>query len=396
MRIVPIVATILAGSLPACTDPAESARGDDPQRSAHPGEVRYEVAHLGTLGGMSRGNVINNRGWVAGYSQEGDFRRAILWRDAVPLDLGSLAGPAGNSSVPWPGLNQTGMVVGITETGEADELGQAWSCRSFFPVGTPSGRQCVGFWWDGDEMRPLPTLGGGNGFAASVNNRGQVVGWAETDVVDDPTCTAPQRRQFRAVLWEPRKGRVQELPPLPGDSASAATAINQAGRVVGISGDCDVAVGNTTARHAVIWTDAVPARLPTLGGGAWHTPMDINDSGEIAGFSLGPDGLRAVYWDREGGITDLGTLDGDPSSQAHGINARGQVVGVSGGTQTVGSRAFLWEGGELINLNSLVLPGYGGILRDARHINDAGVITGAAQDADGRIVTFVATPVRAP
>jgi len=44
--------------------------------------------------------------------------------------------------------------------------------------------------------------------------------------------------------------------------------------------------------------------------------------------------------------------------------------------------------------HSLVVPGYTGLLVDARKINDDGTITGSALDADtGDLVTFVATPV---
>jgi probable HAF family extracellular repeat protein len=355
---------------------------------------RYVVTHLEALGtASSRGNGISNRGLVAGFSHpgQGEVVRATLWRDGVVHDLGTLGGDDSNSSVAWAGVNEQGWVVGITETGEPDELGQPWSCRSFFPSGTPSGRRCVGFLWDGSEMTALPALGGGNSYAAGLNNRGQVVGWAETDILDD-TCRDGQVRQFRAVVWEPRKGTTTELPPLPGDSASAATAINASGRVVGISGECDQAVGRRTALHAVVWEGGTPRRLPTLDGELWHTPTAINARGEIAGFSLSGEGFRAVFWDRDGEITNLGTLDGDAASQAGGINARGHVVGVSHGGDA-GSRAFLWRGDELHDLNELA-PEYHGVLLDARSINDAGVITGWALDPEtGQIVTFVATPV---
>ena len=75
-----------------------------------------------------------------------------------------------------------------------------------------------------------------------------------------------------------------------------------------------------------------------------------------------------------------------------GINASGQVVGVSFGG-TGGTRAFFWEGGELHNLNDLVAPGYTGVLVDARHISDSGEITGSARDHTGATVPFVARPV---
>src|SRR6478672_8680399 len=177
-------------------------------------------------------------------------------------------------------------------------------------------------------MRELPTLGGNHGFATGVNNRSQIVGWAETPV-HDPTCTDKQVLQFRAVLWEPKTGstgkiKTRELPPLLGDSASAATAINDNGQAVGISGDCDQAVGRFSARHAVLWDrNGKPSEIPNLGGVTWHTPMDINGAAKAK---------------------DLGTLDDDPLSEAFAINSHGQVVGISFGGAS-GARAFLWQNG---------------------------------------------------
>ena len=49
-------------------------------------------------------------------------------------------------------------------------------------------------------------------------------------------------------------------------------------------------------------------------------------------------------------MTDLGTLSGDTISEALGINDLGQVVGYSGG------RGFLYSGGTMVDLNSLVDP----------------------------------------
>jgi probable HAF family extracellular repeat protein len=367
----------------------------------------YRVDKLPSLGGtLSRGMAINDRGWVAGWSNRPDgSRHAALWKDGTITDLLTLGGPS--STVPWPGLNDDGMVVGISHTAEIDPLDEDWSCEAggFLPGST--NLVCRGFVWSGGEMRELPTLGGHHGFAAGVNQRGQVVGWAETPV-HDPTCVGAQQLQFRAVLWEPKKNQIKtrELAPFPGDSTSAATAINDRGDAVGISGDCDQAVGRFRARHAVLWNkNGKVTAIPGLGGVTWHTPMDIDESGDVVGFSNpagpgDPEGefiAHAFLWKR-GATTseDLGTLPGDLFSEAFAINARGQVVGVSFGGAN-GSRAVLWENGVMTNLNDLVPSGTLDVLLSGQDIDDDGRITGRVRDAaTGETLAFVATPNGCP
>src|SRR5437762_2468985 len=83
----------------------------------------YRVANLPSLGGtISRGNSINDRGWVAGYSNlaGNQSRHAIAWVDGVESDLGTLGGP--NSSVAWPVKNDRGLLAGIAQTAAPDPL----------------------------------------------------------------------------------------------------------------------------------------------------------------------------------------------------------------------------------------------------------------------------------
>lgn len=363
----------------------------------------YTVAKFpASLGGtQSRGMAISNGGVVVGWSNEfgNGARHAVLWRDGVITDLGTLGHASGlSSTVPWPGMNDNGMVVGISQTDDVDPLDESWSCEEggFFPnAGTDL--VCRGFVWQDGVMQALPALGGTHSFATAVNNRGQVVGWAETPV-HDPTCRPPQVLQFRAAMWESKRGTVVQLPPLPGDATSAATAINQGGQAVGISGDCDIAVGRFSAKHAVLWNHGQVREIPNLGGTTWHTPMDINDSGVVVGFSNpagpgDPEGefiAHAFLWDGGSSATDLGTLDNDLLSEAFALNDRDQVVGVSFGG-SAGSRAFLYQDGIMRNLNDLVDSD--DVLLSAQDINDAGVITGRLRDhVTGETVMFVATP----
>jgi probable HAF family extracellular repeat protein len=356
--------------------------------------TRYSIVALPTLGGTSRGNAINARGFVAGYSILLDgARHAASWENEAVTDLGTLGGP--NSSVAWPGLNNRGTIVGIAETADMDPLAEDWSCSAFF--GSVTHHVCRGFVRTGGVMRALPTLGGINGFATSVNNEGQIVGWSETPV-HDPTCVAPQVLQFRATLWDAKTLAPTELPPLRGDSTSAATGINERGQVIGISGDCGVAVGAFSARHAVLWDHGTVTDLGNFGGQAWNTPMDINAAGDIVGFSDLPgdeDGNsreHAFLWTRKDGMRDLGTLPGDLTSEASGINSRRQIVGISCGAVTC--RAVIWLNNEIFPLDSLTNLAPGDNLGAAQDINDAGQITGRINQAStGKRLAFLATPI---
>ena len=358
----------------------------------------YDVTTLQGLGGAAGANSINDRGWVAGQAnKQGDaVSRAALWVGGpVPIDLGSLGGPDTNSAVAWPVKNSAGVIVGISDTMQDNPLSplqNSFSCWPFFAPGAPTGKVCKGFRWEKGVMTALPAFPGGyNSYATAVNNRGQIVGWAENGVFD-PTCDPDfQTLQFRAVIWGP-KGKMQELPPLPGDSTSAAVAINDLGQVVGISGDCGIAVGGVSAKHAVLWENGVPQRIDDLGGHTWNTPTAINNDGVVVGFSLpldqeGTVNYRAFVWTKEGGINMLDELSGTIRSQALGINDDNQVVGlvrIAG----VGLRAVIWQTptAPVQKLNDLA-PG-APVLIIAGDINNEGKIAGYTGDGVG----FLAVP----
>ncbi len=380
---------------------AGSVHGSDapaPSQASAPA-IQYRVSNLPTLGGAAgTGSSINDLNWVTGLSTlaGNQSQHAALWLHGTAFDLGTLGGA--NSSVLWPVKNDTGLVAGIAQTSTPDPLKENWSCSAFFPAATAVGPTCLGFVWEDGRMQALPTLGGNNGFATGANNLGAVVGWAENSV-HDPTCTPPQVLQFRPVVWEPLTRRAHALAVLPGDTSGAATAINDRGQVAGISGTCDQAVGRYTAAHAVLWDNGTVIDIGNLGDNAWNTPMAIDQRGDIAGFAAlpgsDPDGptLHAFLWTRGGGIRDLGTLPGDAISEALGINNLRQVVGLSCNASGA-CRAFLWQGGVMTDLNTLVAPGYSGVLTDAQDINDRGEITGQASIAStGEVPAFLAVPV---
>lgn len=361
----------------------------------------YTIKSLDSLGGTnSRGNSINNRGWVAGFSSlSATVRHAALWRGDTVTDLGTLGAPERNSAVTWSVKNNNGLVVGISQTNTPMPLGENWSCSAFIAGNSYT---CLGFVWENGSMRPLnPLPGGNNSFATGANNRGEVVGWAENGI-HDPTCVANnQVLQFRPVLWQARNGQISELPRLPGDSSGAATAINNKGQIVGITGDCDQAIGRRTARHAVLWERGRIVDLGNLGADYWNTPTNINERGDVVGFAGTPGDvegniLQAFIWTRRDGIKLLRPLveRGHVHGEAYGINERRQVVGISCDANFLDCRAVIWKNGVAKDLNALKANSFLPRLDQAKDINERGEITGRSVSSTGERNAFLAIPAR--
>ena len=377
----------------------------DPPRPTH-----YRVIDLGTLGGtVSAGNAINNVGWVTGFSNESSgVQLATLWANGAQIPLGTLGGPGSN--VAWPVKNNFGLISGVTENGMHDPLNESFSCPAF---GLVSGNSCVAFAWQQGVMTQLPGLGGNNSIGTGDNDWGQIVGWAE-DNIYDPTCdnTANQFLQFEATLWErdfTGHWHVRELPPYPGDPDGAATAINDLGQAVGISGQCGVAIGAYSAIHALLWENGKPIDLGNLGGHGWNTPGAINNLGVITGFANGPNDVidgqlqfrfLAFIWTREHGMQSLGTLPGingtpDAMSEATDINDRGQIVGVSfADYEFDGPRAFIYQNDAMAPLNSRIGSASANWdISSTGGINDRGEIAAQANVVSDGVVTAVAHAV---
>jgi len=351
---------------------------------------RYAVTDLGALGGTNgSGNGINFEGRVAGAANlPNGNSRAFLSGPGVTYDIGTLGGP--NSSE--GGLNASSQMAVFAETSKTDPLNE-----NFCGFGTSS--ICLAAIWSG-TMTALPTFGGNNSIAYSINNQGQVAGAAETST-KDPTCVSPQVLQFEAALWGPG-GQVQKLPPLPGDTVGAANWVNNYGQVVGSSGTC--ASGGVFpdfgGPHAVMWQNGVPTNLGTLGGAMITLGASINDSGAVVGCAdLASEApgfpfvqIHPFLWTQAAGMQDLGAVGADFSGLPFGINNNGQVVGAS--CDDMGNcRAFVYQNKTMMDLNALIPANSPLYLMFAFVINDAGEIAGQAlQISTGQVHAFVATP----
>ena len=118
----------------------------------------------------------------------------------------------------------------------------------------------------------------------------------------------------------------------------------------------------------------------------------INDAGEAAGYvcSPGDNGSHATLW-KDGKTINLGVTAEFPCSYANGISSRGQVLGALQHCPNNYPRAaFLWENGNLVDLNTLIPPSdlY---LVQAMNANDRGEIAamGALPNGDQHAIVLI-------
>jgi probable HAF family extracellular repeat protein len=357
-------------------------------------QARYKVQDLGVRHpddlGMAMG--LNNYGWSLIMDQLLDPFSVSLSANLVAgtdrisigelnLELGTLGGK--NSSINWNGINDRGEAVGMSETSVPDPNGED-------VCGFGTHLTCLPFLWKNGVMIGLPTVGGNNGQASAINNRGQVAGYAENGIVDS-TCPPgiTNNRIDLPVLWD--KGKAQALPTIGSDPDGVAFGINNQGLAVGYSGTC------TAANYGVVWENGTATALPDLGDpGA--IAYAINSHGQIVGQAVNSDGTPlAALW-QNNTATSLGPLlPGDVASFATSINNRGQVVGSSFNSENSWSRGLIWQNGVTIDLNTLFPASSHLFVISASNINDRGQIAGMAVEMAGPnagniVHAFLATP----
>lgn len=214
----------------------------------------------------------------------------------------------------------------------------------------------------------------GQGGARGLNDAGQVVGFFSPDNAN------------HAFVWSKDSG-MTDLGTLPGGSYSIANDINDVGQVVGRS-------GSTKGERAFLWSKSSGmTNLGTLGGSSAATA--INNAGQVVGSSnLGltddspPPTSRAFLWSQSTGMTNLGTLSGeDLGNYSFGsdINDAGQVVGTTTANYSGFENAFVWTSSGGMTLISRSKDDGGSSAAIA--INNVGDIAGSIYDYTGPYIS---------
>src|SRR5579863_4063855 len=189
---------------------------------AQSASTTYSVQDLGVLGGAPGSPYfMANNGLIAGAAGTANNQsHAAVWFMGFKLDLAT-PGLGGPNSLAYA-VNDKGQVVGAAQ----NTIANSEDFCGFNAYGmAKSSDGCLPFVFQNGVMTKLPTLGGPNGLAYSINNRSQAVGWAETTGRDPNSACGVL--QFLPVLWE--KTGVTPLQIFPGDPDGVAASINDSG-----------------------------------------------------------------------------------------------------------------------------------------------------------------------
>lgn len=237
---------------------------------------------------------------------------------------------------------------------------------------------------------------------AAMNNAGQIAGFVSTP------------GGSHAAVYS--SAGLTDL-GLGADAMSVASAINDAGAVTGrftsngelhgflyqngqladigantsgwgINAHGDVVGARYTdlGTFGFVYSAGALTQLPNLGTGRIGVAVDINDQGDIAGWSItnydsSPPPLHPYLY-RGGALTDLGGLGDSIETAAAAINNAGQIAGT--GKIVDADHVFLYEGGVMKDLGS-----FGGNNLGVADLNEHGTLIGNASTGAGVTVPFM-------
>jgi len=317
------------------------------------------------------------------------------------------------------GLNDRGDVAGYC-TGGGDEVAVVWRNGQLINLGKlPKGHSALAnsinssgvVVGDGDlgDDRPqvwVSTSAGLYNFFQAANSHTLFI--TDAGVIGGNYIKGFSGNGWRAALWtqdprDARKWQTITLPLIPGinskSDSTTAWAFNQSGQAAGW------AANDIISQHACFWNNDAKHSIVDLGTlpGDWTSiAWGMNDLGQVVGESHPPFGSLPVVWNNDAAhtATELPLLPGDNYGSATAINNLDQALGRSAydvpGTWNVGpSQLVLWRDGGVFPLQQVLEPvsGAGWTITTASAINNAGQIVGLGVH-NGLNRAYVMTPIQ--
>jgi probable HAF family extracellular repeat protein len=220
----------------------------------------------------------------------------------------------------------------------------------------------------------IGTFGGARSAAFSINDSGQVTGFAQTV---DGRC--------QAFVY--LSGTLFNLGTLGGPD-SYAYRISDSGLVVGRASNA----GGKNRAFVTILNGSMfdISSLDSKLGGSFSVALGINRLGQVIGyFHSAGDHMASrnrVFLYSGDQVTDLGTFGGEDGIVT-AINQSGNLIGTYGTASKADyaeRTAFLYSGGKVINLGTL-----GGKVTEATDLNDTAQVVGYSQTRTGEYHAYI-------
>lgn len=278
------------------------------------------------LSGSGRG--ISDDGFVTGFSYPNSRQEAFLWDDGFAQSLGVL-----DETVQSP------RSLGLAVNDRREVVGRS-------VVGLDGGGiRNQAFLWSEGTMVALPDPDVGrdvrSSFAGAINGNGQVAG-----------TIGYVGGGADAVVWQSDQTPVL-LPALGSQPTPVAVAvdINDAGQVVGWSRN------DAGQREATVWENGEARGLGLLGGNGTEATA-INEAGDIVGMR---DGRDIVFWPVDGSPQVLG----QPGLVEESYAVRSRVEDINDDRRIIGiesdafvkqfppeTRSWVWQAGTFTELRA--------------------------------------------
>jgi len=315
---------------PTSSTPPPTSSTPSPAPASVPFYKIVEIPRLTTTGSVTVTGV-NDQGIAVGQQETTAAPRAWIYQQSSGA-LDELSLDPSESGAYANGVSNSGVIAG---------------------AGVPNGPPVPGFWTVTGGAMPLTGTYQSSAQAVAANDNGMIIGnFGQSGTL----ASLP-------LVWTAPAYAETTLPGLQCDQCArinvAASSINDGGLIAGSSSYSIYSNGTYVSggMHATEWQGGAITDLGGLQGADYSAAYAISNSGDIVGGSRIDSSSGAAthaFLYHQGAMTDLGTLDGDSTSSANSINDNGQIVGLS--QSDTGSRAFLYEKGQMHDLNSLIDP----------------------------------------
>ena len=181
----------------------------------------------------------------------------------------------------------------------------------------------------------FPPAGFSGAVAYSINNSGQVAGYA----------TGPDGRTIQAFIGTSAGSSALKMPT--GRSSTAAYGLNNSGQVAGVGYRMDATAA------PFIGSSENSTALPLPGGFNTAYGYGINSSGQVSGYGYFTNGMPQPFVGNSTRSTVIPLPAGWFSGYGYGINDSGQVAGSGYNSENSTIQAFI---GSSVGSNPIPLP----------------------------------------